>query len=137
MNFITPEDLSVTIRDRKLQMILDQDNSILDDAEKLAIATVQSSLAPKYDLDIIFNTTGDDRSLVLVRYIINLMTYYIYERIPDKLVPERVIKNYNDTTKSLLAIEDGKKNMILPHKTKTDGSLQTKFRWGSEKPRGF
>lgn len=130
--YLTTNDYKLRITDRRLSMILDDNMNLLQDAEETAIATIKDALHPYYDVDTIFSLTGNDRHSQVMRWVLNLVMYYIYERIPDKLVPQRVKDNYNDTTYLLFDIADGKKSVMLPTKTDEDTNRPaTKFRWGS------
>lgn len=136
-DFITKNDYKPKIQDKRLEMIIEEDNTILDTAEGTAIAMVKDSLHAYYDVTDIFSKTGDARPKQVVRWVTNLVLYFIYERIPDKLVPERVTKNYDDTMMVLLEIADGKKLTNLPPLKDADDIVQTKFRWGSQDRRTY
>jgi len=142
MRFIKPEDYNTKIRSKQLDQIIQGNDSIKLDAENVAIATVRDALYPYYDTQQIFiNDAGiseeDLRHQQVVRWVMNLIMYYLYERIPDKLVPDRIIKNYDDTMSLLMDISDGKKSVDLPRLTDSEGSTITKFRWGSQEQRYF
>lgn len=132
MAFITDNDYLVNIRNNNLQMIIESNNQVLRDAESRAIAVVKDSLHSRYDTEEIFSQTDDDRAQQVLWWCINLVTYYIYNRIPDSQVPQRVVKNYNDTLSYLMEVADGKKAVDLP-RLQDDDKPRTKFRWGSQK----
>lgn len=134
--FITAADYKPYIRDTNLSRLIEDDTAILDDAESIAIATVRDALAPEYDVDDIFALTGTDRPKQVVRWCVVLSLYYLYERLPATLMPERVRDNYQEVGAWLKDIEDAKKPVNLPRKTKADGSGNpiTKFRSGSALP---
>jgi len=132
MSFVTKTDYKKFVRTNQLDMILEQDDSILDDAESTAIAMIQDALYSRFDIDTIFNATGDDRAAQVVRWVCVLVLYFVYERIPDALVPERVVKNYNDVMNLLHDVADGKKSLNLPRLVDSEGEIKSKFRWGSE-----
>jgi hypothetical protein len=136
MIFITEDDfkrkLSVDIR----AQITESDPDILDDVEADAMAIIQDALSPTYDLDAEFAKAEDDRNKNLIRIMLNLMVYFIYERVPDTQVPERVVKNYDDTISEINKIEAGKKNISLAKIVDEEtGEVSTVFRWGSNKKR--
>ncbi len=133
--FITSDDYGVKISDNRLQMIIEQDNTLLDDAESTAIAVVKDALYPYYNTETIFATTGEDRPAQVVRWVLCLSLYYLYERIPDKLVPQRVKDNYRDTLDKLQRISDQIESVNLPRVTDNDGAIESKFRWGGESAR--
>lgn len=143
-NFITKVDYKVHIRTYRLDQILeaqDEDEDlILDAAENEAISVISDALAPKYDVNLIFNQSGDNRHKTILRWAKVLVIYYIYERIPDEMVPERVVKNYEHVLERLKYIEQGKANLSgapLITNTGEDGQTKpkTRRRWGSIKAR--
>lgn len=134
-NWITSADYLANITNDRLQMIIEGESGRLDEAELTAIAVVKDALFQWYDTDTIFATTGSNRPRQVVRWCVNLALFYLYERVPDKLVPERVVQNYERTLATLQDIEDGKKAVDLPKETDDDGENVNKFRWGSQTAR--
>jgi phage gp36-like protein len=117
--------------------MIEADTSILDDAAETAEAAVRDALSSRYDVAAIFAETGSDRPKQVVRYITAIALYYLHQRLPDRMTPERIVKDYDDTIANLTAIEDGKKATTLPLLTAPEGEHgNTKFRWGSQLPRG-
>lgn len=139
MNWILETDLLVQIKSERLNQVIDEDDTILDDAEASAIAIVKDALYARFDTEGIFETTGDERPAQVIRWIRAIMLYDIAGRLPEKMVSARVIKNYDDVMGILTDIEDGKKNTNLPvaERIDTEGvtSARTKFRWGSNAKR--
>ncbi len=133
--FITHTDYSYRIKpDIMSQITGDDDLStsvILQNAEDAAVGAVKDALSREYDIDDIFSKTGTDRDPSVVRWVTTLVIYYLYERIPDRLVPERVVKNYDDTLNLLTMVAKGKHPLDLPHAANEEGEPQTRFRWGS------
>lgn len=131
MKYITAADIKARLQDKHLQQIVD-DMDIVNNAETTAIAVITDALYPKYDTDAIFDKSGEDRDPSIVRWVTTLVLYYLHERIPDKLVPDRIVKNYDDTLYYLLEVADGKKSVKLPTIDKdNDGLIDTKFKYGS------
>jgi hypothetical protein len=130
-NFISINDYKTKITDQRLLQIIGSDNDILDDAEATAIAVITDLLSGRFDTDAIFSAEGDDRSKSVVRWVSNLVMYYLYERVADKMVPKRVEDNYKETMSNLQLIAKGDLPAVLPMKENEDETLKTKFRWGS------
>lgn len=142
-NFISKDDYKYQIRTYRLNQILesaDEDEAlILDSAEGEAIAILRKHLDNRYNMDAELAKSGNDRSMVLLRYAKVIVIYLIYERIPDDLVPERVVKNYDEVMKSLEKIEDGDSSIpgltpitvTDPNSETGQTTVQTKRRWGS------
>lgn len=134
--FITQTDFAPFIKESRLTQLLDQEPNALESAIAMSIQIVSDALYSRYDLKAIFAKQAGDRDMQLVRWVITLALYFLYERLPDKIVPERVVKNYDDTISLLTDIEDGKKSTALPLLTITDTTTPfTKFRWGSNAQR--
>lgn len=133
--FISVTDYKPFVRDNHLQMIIDADSVALDNAELTAIQVVKDALYQWYDTGAIFGASGNNRAPQVVRWCVCLSLYYLYERIPDKLVPDRVVKNYDDTLTMLRDISDRKVSLDLPVRENEDNEPETKFRWGSNTAR--
>ena len=138
MIFLTTIDFVLKVSDDIRNQITNSNDSILDDAEQTAMAIIQDAFFDKYDLDTEFAKTGDDRHSNLLRWMLNLVLYFIYERVPDNQVPERVVKNYDDTISEIKFIEQGKRNTSLTKLIREDtGRPETNLRWGSNERRDF
>lgn len=136
--FIEREDYLIYIRDARLKQMIDETPSILDDAEDTAIAIVNDALYSRYDMNTIWAKTGDERPKQVVRWVLNLAIYFLHERLPDRLVPDRVIKMYDETQLHLRDMEDGKKStslQLIEDSVNESGHIKTKFRWGSRDAR--
>lgn len=133
---LTGTDLIPYIRDKVLQQIIDDDDSIVQDASDTAKAIVRDFLYSIYDVDTILGdetVPGDlNKYLQVKRWISVITIYFIYERIPDKVTPKRVVKNYDDVMAWLQKIASGEIPADLPRQVdeETDTPLSN-FRWGS------
>lgn len=136
MIFLTTDDFLMKMSEDIRNQITDSTDALLNDAEIHATAIIQDAFYDKYDLDVEFAKTGDDRHRNLLRWMLNITVYFIYERIPDNEVPERVVKNYDDTIAEIKAIEQGKRNTSLAKLVRDDNNRkETNFRWGGTEPR--
>lgn len=135
MAYLDRTDILYKIRDRRLDQLLDNDTSLLDTAVETAVAVVIDHLNSRYDTDTIFAKTGTDRDKQVIRWVANLALYYLYERVPNSLIPEDIKFHYDETMQLLADIEDGKRAVLLERKQDSEGKSPTKFRWGSEQKR--
>lgn len=135
MAFIEQSDYKPYIKDQNLTRLLDADTTILAQAEDVALAQVRDALSSTYEVDVILATEGDARPKQVVLWVIRLVLYQLYERLPTSIMPDRVRDNYNEVMGWLKDIEDGKKPTTLLRKThvNADGETvaTTKFRFGS------
>jgi hypothetical protein len=113
-----------------------------DDADKLATAinfaqsTIYGKLADRYQITAELALTGDNRNGVILEYALNLAIYRIYELIQDLDVPERVVKNYDDTQESLDKLNTGKTSLAgLTKALDSSGNKKSRFNWGSSTKR--
>ena len=134
-NFISYQDYETLIQDQHLNQIIDYDNFLLDKAENDAVAEVRSYLHDYYKTETIFAQTGENRASIVVNWCKYVVLYKIYDRVPDEFVPERVVKNYDDTIKTLEKIAEGQRGVDLPRRETEEGEASTKFRWGSQPKR--
>lgn len=135
-NWISSTDYKDMVRDNQLQQIINADTTLLDSVELTAIQVVKDALHQWYNTDEIFGTNGTNRPRQVLRWCIVLAVYYLYERVPDKLVPPRVNENYNQTVEMLRDVSDAKVSLNLPLKQNAESENVTKFRWGSQIARG-
>lgn len=146
-NFISKDDYKYQIRTARLDQILesvDEDEDVmLDSAETEAVGMLRKHLDNRYNMPVELAKAGADRHKVLLRWAKVLVIYYIYERIPDDMVPERVVKNYDDVMKALEKIEDGDGDIpglapitiTDPNSDTGESTPYTKRRWGSQPKR--
>lgn len=132
-NFINKSDYTHKQRDAHLNQIIDDNDALLDGAELTAISEVKMYLFEHYDVDTIFASEAEQRHPMVLKWCLNIALYELYERIPDEAVPERIIKNYDDTVKQLREIAANKISIDLPRKTEgEDNESITRFQGGSE-----
>lgn len=143
-SFISKTDYKYQIRTYRLDQILESadedEDSILNAAEEEALGMIEKHLADKYDMVTVFAQSGSARNKVILRWAKVLVMYYIYERIPDEMVPERIVANYKEAMLMLKRVEDGDSGVPgLPPKTVTDENGEsanyTRRRFGSNPSR--
>lgn len=130
-DFITKDDYKHSIRTYRLDQLLDDDDDVLTPAEDEAEAIIIDALYKSYNTEHILTQTGDDRAKNVLKWMKCLVLYAIYQRVPDELVPERVVKDYDDTMRTLNNIAAGKMSVNLPRRVDVESKQVTKFRYGS------
>lgn len=133
--FIISDDYLLYKRQNIIDQLTGTNPVHLDAAESTALAVIKDALHSRFDTDTIFSTTGTDRPPQVVRWAIVLSLYYIYQRVADALVPERILNDYDEVIGILKDISDGKMSVDLPRLTNDEDKPKTKFRWGSQEPR--
>jgi hypothetical protein len=135
MKFLTKTDLELHLGEDILEQISSDNLSLLEHAEDMAIGIVSDTLSGMYDLDAALNQSGTQRHKSLLMWLLCLTAYQLYRQIPDNAVPERIIKEYDDTMKVLASIGRGKTPTTLPPIT-ANGNTRRVFRMGSNLQRG-
>ncbi|MGQ1889140.1 phage protein Gp36 family protein [Thermophagus sp. OGC60D27] len=131
MDFIQKEDYSTRVDSAIIDQITGGNDSLLDEAEKDAASVIIDRLGDKYNVQSELAHTGEDRDRSLMRWMISLSLYYIYARVPDEEIPERVIKDYDDTLSELDKIASGRYACNLARITNERGEATTSIRMGS------
>ena len=130
--FLQQDDMKAGIRAYRLDQIIDADSTVFDAAAVESESYLRNILdGAGYDAAYELGRTGTFRDGTLLSWCRYLCIYKLYERVPDEAVPERVVKNYDDTIAMLRRVADGRMNLDLQRKTAEDGGKKTKFQWGS------
>lgn len=115
--FITPDDYPALLRREIKHLLLEDDisqNTKLASAEQMAIAQIRNYLSGRYDVDSIFNATGNDRNSHIVMIVLDCTIYHLYTSvIPDKMSEIRS-QRYGDAIEWLKAVASGKTIADLP-----------------------
>lgn len=106
----------------------------LNEAEDLAISELDP-LRSKFNIDAELNKADDNRNKVLVRIMVHITAYYLYNSVPDDEIPDRIVDNWKKELKTIADIASGKLSSTLEALTGNDGEKVTTFRWGSNKKR--
>lgn len=133
--FINYDDYRTRRTPRILDMLTGDSDSVLDITETEALSTITDRLGDKFDLAGELSKTGSDRNRSLMRWTLSLSIYILYSGVPDEQIPERVIKDYDDTIRELELIQQGRLSCSLKRLTNDDGSVKTRFRMGNNSPR--
>lgn len=123
--FITPDDYPALLRNEIKRLLLEDDivgTTKLRSAEQMAIAQIRNYLSGRYDVDAIFNKTGDERNSHIIMIVIDCAVYHLYTSvIPDKMSEIRS-QRYGDAIEWLKSVTSGKTIADLPKITDEDGS---------------
>lgn len=133
--FITRTDYDTTMTSRILTQIIGEDDTIINETEETARSIITDRLGGKYDLPAEFAKTDTSRNRSLVRWMMAISVYLFYHRVPDEQVPERVIKDYDDTMKELGLIQQGKLGCALSRLEDEDGEVISRIRMGFSEQR--
>lgn len=119
--FLEKNELKTVGVDEIINKIINNDASIVTDIIKENIDLMATYLFQYYDTDTIFNATGDERSLTLLKHLKGLVIHDIYIR-RTKDVNEAAKVRADEALLWLEKVSSGKIKPKLPIKTEdTDG----------------
>lgn len=134
MLFLTDDDFTPIIRDSFLTTIIDEDANILSTAEMQAMSLVENYLHELYDMSAVWAATGTDRNGHLVRMLVSIIRYDLYQRLPKGGfgTPTDVSADRRDAMEWLKVVCSGALSANLPRK-QINGEATTRTRFGSDK----
>lgn len=106
MPFLLKSELKTVGQISLIDKIINQDNTIFDEICAESIALMTSYLSRRYDVENIFNKTGNDRNKNIVKRLKDIIIYEIYERY-TKEQNEVAARRYNEAMKWLESINSG------------------------------
>jgi hypothetical protein len=139
MPFIELTDYKAYIKEANLLNMIDSDTAARTQAEDTAIEEVKQYLYERYDTEVIFALTGGARNLHILRLVIYCALYILHDRLPNRVTPESVIRNYENAREDMAAISNGNISLNAPRRSSTtEGDatgVSTRFRWGGNEQR--
>jgi len=137
MQFLTANDLTGVIGANSLTTLRGVDDANLDTAESLALSELDP-LRINYDIDAELAKSGSGRNAMLVRMLVHITVYYLYNTVEDVDIPERVDTNYNNQLKDIEKMAAGKKACTLDALlSDVDSKPKSNYRFGGDTPRDY
>jgi phage gp36-like protein len=130
MAFITTSDLSGSISTNTLNQLVAAGASFNN-----CLITAISELAPlraNFNIDAELEKSGSNRNDELLRIVVAITTYYLFNTVEDDSIPQRVIDNYNKAIKDIKAIADGKQGTTIERIVDENGTSKTSIRVNTE-----
>ena len=135
MDFLKSEDFNGIIGANTLSDLRGVDDANLNTAEQLAVSELDP-LRANFDIDGELAKTNAARSDLLVRILVHITAYYLFNKIEDDDIPERINDNYNNQIKLIEKIAAGKMSTTLDALTDEEtGLTKSKYRFGGDTPR--
>lgn len=134
MQFLQVTDFNGIIGSSSLASLRGVADANLDEAEKLAL----SELAPlrgNFDVDYELARSGSGRNGEVIRMLVHITAYYLYNTVVDLEIPERIDKNYDQQISTILKIADGKVHSTIKPLYTEDNKPKSNYRFGSDKAR--
>lgn len=135
LQFLTEADFKGVLGATVLLGLKGTNSENLIDSESLAISELDP-LQGKFDITNMLATSGTSRHKVLVRILVNITAYYLYNTVPDDEIPQRIVDNWKKELQLIKDLAAGKASSTLVVLTDDDtGEAVLTFRWGSNKKR--
>lgn len=116
--YIIKTDYKTRISTDLLDKIISEGSSngddILAEVNKTATDTIDTLAGVLYDLSGEWEKTDAARNGLVLSWALSIACYWLYQRIDDEQVPEKVIKNYEETMDALENVSKGKFPLNLP-----------------------
>lgn len=129
--FLTTDDYNPLIRDTTLAKVILNDETILDEAEEMAIEEMKSYLAARFDTDAIFSAAGDDRNKAILMRLIDITIYHLWSRTIATQISKIRVDRYERAIKWLEMCARGELTPDLPIKEDDEGNPENRIRYGS------
>jgi phage gp36-like protein len=133
--FLSQTDLEQHIKADNLLAMAGFSTGTIEGACSAAIAQAKEYLFQRYDTDAIFGATGAARNQHLVTCCSYIALYQLHLRLPKRMIPELIQKNYDDTLTYLERVADAKQAMDAPRRVDAESVAKRRFRFGSDEPR--
>ncbi len=124
MIFLIKDDFDQIMRLDVLDNITESDDSKLDTEEEFAMAKIGSFLGERYDLEAEYLLLGAQRNRMLIRAVMQLMLFALYQRRSSNDVPDHIYDGKEYVEKWLKGVRDGKLSTSLAIKDEELGSQE-------------
>ena len=120
--FLTTEDYTALIRNEIKDILLENySESKLQAAEQMAIQQVKNYLSGRYNVDVIFKATDNERNAHVVMVVLDCALYHLYTSTVPKRMPELRSQRYQDAIDWLKMVGKGEMSADLPLKQNDKG----------------
>jgi len=135
LQLTTKDEILTRIKINDLDVIIQGDDTLLDEPEADAMNEVSSYLSGRYDMEQIFNAQTKD--VTIKRIIIDVLLYNLHTRVNPRNIPEKRIQLRDDAISWLKLVANTRSNVtadFLPKRQFQD-KKGTDISWNSRKKR--
>lgn len=129
--FLEVQELDTVVSTYKLAELIEGSEAVAQSCCLAAIKRVRSYLNAKYDADIIFNATGDQRDPELLEICKNVALWFLIRKNNLDIIYTRVKENYDRDIAYLKELANGTLSGGFPLR-KVDGVAIASPRMGSK-----
>lgn len=135
MAFLTDNDFAGIIATSTFATLKGTGGANLAKAEELAKSELDP-LRSKFDITAELAKSGATRHTVIVRMMLNITAYYLYNTVVDVEIPERIATNFDNEKKFIEKLAAGKaSSTIAVLKDEVTGEDVTIVSWNSNRKR--
>lgn len=135
MQFLTDNDFKGIIGASTLAQLRGTADADLNSAESLAFSELDPLYA-RFDIAAELAKTGTGRNAVMVRLMVHITAYYLYNKVEDNDIPDRIVENYKTQVRDIEKFANGSKSCTLA--TLLDATTEapvSNYRFGGDAPR--
>ena len=118
---LTESDYKVVIGENGYKAISQVSQENVHTAEREAQEEMAGYLRPKYDVNAIFSTEGNQRNSLIVMYLCDIALYHLSASLPQKMGSEIRKERYERAVKWLEGVQAGKIVPDLPISVNSEG----------------
>lgn len=134
MVFLTDNDFKGIIDASQLADLRGVNDADLNTAESLAISELDP-LRSNFNISGELSKAGANRNDMLVRVLIHITTYYLFNTVQDIDIPERVETNYANQLKVIEKVATGKLASTIDPVFDEQSKPKSNYRFGGDAPR--
>lgn len=109
-SFIEKDDYANCIKDNLLDDLTEIDDDKINKCEEEAIEYMASFLSSRYDVEAIFDSTGDERHSLVLKYAKDITIFYLHSLTDASKVPSFRAKNFEHAKEWLQNVSEMKVN---------------------------
>ncbi len=135
--FLVDTDYNTLIRQEIKQILIEDYQPKILQAENMAIAQIKNFLKSKYDIDKIFEAhdplpNPDPRDPYIVMITLDCTLYHLYSSVAPNLIPEHRSQRYEDALSWLRSVAKNEIIADLPLLEDDNGKVKAEVRIGSK-----
>lgn len=134
MQFLILTDFDGIINTNTLAQLVGLANADIDRAEDLAFSEL-SPLYGRYNIPLELAKAGSARNKEMIRLLVHITAYYLYNKVQDDDIPERIIDNYRAQLGNVEKIAAGKMYTTITPLFNADQSVVSNRIFGGDAPR--
>ncbi len=134
MQFLKESDFNGIIGSSTLTTLKGDDSENLTTAENLAISELDP-LRTNFDIDTELAKNNTDRNTLMIRLLVHITAYYLYNTVVDDEIPERIYDNYKMSVSDIQKIATGKLGCTLEPILDETNRPKSNYRFGGDELR--